>query len=176
MGAAATLSWRFRFARGADPSRLVLQLEAPDRSSNVDAIVALMMASASDPLLVSIRKAMTTVMASGYSPSDVILTPANAEALDTLTSGISGGVNDYVFQPAQLAPRTIFGLTVRISKTVAAPIVFDAQAYGKLYASPVRLQRFEAGDGLTNIQNIRLELHAQVGVERQSALVRVAAS
>jgi len=60
-------------------------------------------APGTDQLLVSIRKAMTTIMAAGYSPDTLLLTPANAEALDTLVSGITGGTNDYVFAPANFA-------------------------------------------------------------------------
>jgi hypothetical protein len=133
-------------------------------------------APGTDPLLVSIRKAMTTVQSAGYEPDTLILTPSNAETLDTLVSGVSGGVNDYVFAPAQLAPRTIFGLRVRISKTIQAPAVADEGAFGKLYASPVSLERFEADSGTTNRSNVRLELNAAFGVERQAAAVRIAAS
>jgi len=133
-------------------------------------------APGTDPLLVSIRKAMTTLFAAGYNPDTLILTPANAEALDTLVSGITGGANDYVFAPAQFAPDRIFGLQRRVSKTVAAAIVMDSQAFGKLYTSPVRLARFEADSGTTNRQNVRMELNACCGVERQTAAIRIAAS
>jgi HK97 family phage prohead protease len=44
-------------------------------------------APSTDPLLVSIRKAMTTIMGNGYNPDTLLLTPANAEALDVLVSG-----------------------------------------------------------------------------------------
>jgi hypothetical protein len=37
-----------------------------------------------DPLLVSIRKAMSKIMSSGYAANTVILRPADAETLDTL--------------------------------------------------------------------------------------------
>jgi hypothetical protein len=59
---------------------------------------------------------------------------------------------------------------------VAAPIVMDADAFGKLYASPVRLQTFEQDAGQTNRSRVRCELHAQIGVERQAAAVRIASS
>ena len=129
-----------------------------------------------DNLLVSIRKAMSTIMSSGYRPDSVILTPAAAETLDVMVSGISGGTADFVFGPASFAPSTIFGLQRYISKSVAAPIVMDAQAFGKLYSSPVSLQTFEQDAGQTNKSRIRIELNAQVGVERQAAAVRIAAS
>jgi HK97 family phage prohead protease len=133
-------------------------------------------APGTDPLLVSIRKAMTTIMGNGYSPDTVILTPAAAEALDVLVSGIAGGVNDYVFPPASLAPANIFTLNKRISKTIAAPAVVDSQALGKLYTSPVTLARFEADAGTTNRGNVRMELNAVFGGERTGAAVRIAAS
>jgi len=119
---------------------------------------------------------MTTIMASGYNPDTVILTPAAAEALDVLVSGIASGVNDYVFPPAQLAPNNIFGLNKRISKTIPATAVVDSQALGKLYVSPVTLGRFEADAGTTNRGNVRMELNGVFGGERTAAAVRIAAS
>jgi phage head maturation protease len=130
----------------------------------------------SDPLLVSVRKAISVVQSAGYNPSVLVLRPADSEGLDTLTSGIAGAVNDYVFQPAAAAPARIFGLAVRISKTIPAPAVVDAAAFGKLYISPVSLERFEADSGMTNRSNVRLETHSAFGVERQAAAVRIAAS
>jgi HK97 family phage prohead protease len=133
-------------------------------------------APGTDALLVSIRKAMTTIQGNGYNPDTLILTPANAEALDTLVSGITGGTNDYVFPPAQVAPNNIFGLATRVSKTIPAAAVVDSQALGKLYTSPVTLARFEADSGTTNRGNVRMELHAVFGGERTGAAVRIAAS
>jgi hypothetical protein len=131
---------------------------------------------ASDTLLVSIRKAMTTIQAAGYNPDTLLLRPADSQALDTLVSGISGGTNDYVFPPAQSAPGNIYGLAKRVSKTIPAPAVVDSQALGKLYASRVSLARFEENAGKTNTSLVRLETHAVFGVERQTAAVRIAAS
>jgi uncharacterized protein len=133
-------------------------------------------APGTDQLLVSIRKAMTTILGNGYNPDTVILTPANAETLDVLVSGIASGVNDYVFPPAQLAPNNIFGLNKRISKTIPAAAVVDSKALGKLYTSPVTLARFEADSGTTNRGNVRMELNAVFGGERTGAAVRIAAS
>jgi uncharacterized protein len=132
-------------------------------------------APGTDPLLVSIRKAMTTIMAAGYSPDTLLLTPANAEALDVLVSGVSGATNDYVFGPGNFATQ-IFGLNKRVSKTVAAPVVVDSTAFGRLYTSPVSLARFEADAGTTNRSNVRMELNAVFGVERQNAAIRIAAA
>jgi uncharacterized protein len=132
-------------------------------------------APGTDPLIVSVRKAMTVVMNNGYAPDTLILTPANAEALDLAVSGISGGTQDFVFEPGQFAPN-IWNLNRRISKTVPAPVVLDSSALGKLYTSPVSLARFEADAGTTNRSNVRMELHGVFGVERQNAAVRIAAS
>jgi hypothetical protein len=131
-------------------------------------------APGADPLLVSIRKAMSSVMSSGYSPDTLILRPADAETLDTLRT--SGSEAFYVFAAGNFAPSELFGLRRYISKTVAAPIVMDASAFGKLYASPLKLQTFEQDAGQTNKSRVRIEMNAQVGVERQAAAVRIAAS
>ena len=133
-------------------------------------------APGTDPLLVSIRRAMTTIQGAGYSPDTLILRPADAEALDTLRATGTASEQYYVFAPAQLAPRNIFGLNVRISKTIPAPAVIDSSALGKLYTSPVSLARFEADAGTTNRSNVRLELNAAFGTERQAAAVRIAAA
>ena len=51
-----------------------------------------------------------------------------------LVTGIASGVNDYVFAPANFAPDRIFGMQRRMSKTIPATAVVDAQAFGQLYA------------------------------------------
>ncbi len=129
-------------------------------------------APGTDPLLVSIRKAITTVSAAGYNPDTLVLTPAASQTLDTLQDS----ANNYIFGAGRFAPGQLFGLNVRVSKTVAAPIVVDASAFGRLHASPVRLDRFEADSGTTNRSNVRMELHAAVAVHRQNAAIRVAAA
>jgi hypothetical protein len=131
-------------------------------------------APSTDPLLVSIRKSMTTIFAAGYNPDTLILTPANAEALDVLQT--VGSEKFYVFGPGRFAPGQLFGLNIRVSKTVAAPIVVDATAFGRLYVSPISLASFEENAGSTNSTLVRLEGHAVFGVERQAAAVRIAAS
>ena len=133
-------------------------------------------APGTDQLIVSVRKAITTLRTAGYNPDTLILTPAADEALDTLVSGIAGGTADFVFATGQFSPGTIFGLSRRVSKTVPAPVVVDSSALGRLYASPVSLARFEANNGTTNTSNIRLELNACFGLERVAAAVRIAAS
>jgi hypothetical protein len=143
----------------------------------LDAIAASgFQAPGTDPLIVSIRKAMTTIYAAGYNPDTLILTPAAAEALDVLVTGIASGVNDYVFAPASFAPDRIFGMQRRMSKTIPATAVVDSQAFGKLYAGPVALASFEENAGKTNSSLVRFEGNAVFGVERQNAAVRIAAS
>jgi hypothetical protein len=133
-------------------------------------------APGTDPLVVSVRKAMTTILGNGYNPDTLLLTPANAEALDLAVTGITGGTQDFVFTPAQFAPGTIFGMQRRISKTIPAAAVVDSQAFGKLYAGPVALASFEENAGKTNSSLVRFEGNAVFGVERQNAAVRIAAS
>ena len=101
-------------------------------------------------ILVGIRKAMSKIMAVGYNPDTLILTPANAEAIYTMVSGITGGTADFIFGAGSFAPGTVFGLQKRISKTIPAAAVVDSQALGKLYASRVSLARSEEDAGKTN--------------------------
>jgi Escherichia/Staphylococcus phage prohead protease len=131
-------------------------------------------APGTDPLLVSIRKAMTTICAAGYNPNLLILTPAASESLDVLQT--VGTEKLYVFGAGRFAPGELFGMSVRVSKTIAAPAVVDSQAFGRLYASPISLASFEADAGTTNRTNVRMEGHAAFGTERQAAAVRIAAS
>ena len=127
-----------------------------------------------DPLLVSIRKAVTILQALGYAPDTVILTPEDSEALDVLTT--SGPEAAYVFGAGRFAPGDLFGLNVRVSKDAPEPIVADASAFGKLYASPIGLQNFEEAAGATNTCLLRMEGHAAFGVGRVDAAVRIAAA
>jgi HK97 family phage prohead protease len=128
----------------------------------------------SDALLVSIRKAITLVQAEGYNPDTLVLRPADSEALDVLTT--SGPEEAYVFGPARFAPGQLFGLSVRVSKSADSPVVLDSQAVGRLYVSPLSLQRFEENNGTTNTSTMRLEGTAQFGTERIAAARRIAAS
>lgn len=130
-------------------------------------------APGTDDLLVSIRKAVTLIQADGYSPDTLILDPASSEALDIHTS--AGPESVFTFGAGRFAPGELFGMTVRVSKTAPAPVVVDAAAFGKLYASPVSLATFEENAGKTNSSTVRMELHAAFGTERQDAAVRIAA-
>jgi hypothetical protein len=128
-----------------------------------------------NPLLVSIRNAMGTIQDSGYNPDTLLLPPTDAIALDTLR--VAGTASeDYVFAPAQLAPRQIYGLNTRIITAGTAAVVCDSQAFGKLYASPLSLSRFEENAGATNTSTVRLEGNAAFGVERPAAAIRIAFS
>jgi HK97 family phage prohead protease len=143
----------------------------------LDAIAASgFQAPGTDNILVSVRKAMTTIFGNGYNPDTLILTPANAETIDVMVSGLTGGTADFVFGPGRFAPGTLFGLNVRISKTVPAAAVVDSTALGKLYAGPLALATFEENAGKTNTSLVRLEGSGVFGVERQNAAVRIAAS
>jgi uncharacterized protein len=133
-------------------------------------------APGTDNALVSYRKAITTLRAAGYSPDTLVLTPAADEALDVMVSGITGGTADFVFAPGQFSSDTFFRMRRVVSKTVAAPVVVDSQAFGTFYAGPVSLARFEEAAGKTNTSLVRLETHAVFGVERQTAAVRIAAA
>lgn len=133
-------------------------------------------APGTDNALVSYRKAITTLRAAGYNPDTLVLTPAADEALDVMVSGITGGSADFVFAPGQFSSNTFFGMTRRVSKTVAAPVVLDSQAFGTFYAGPISLARFEENAGKTNTSLVRLEGTALFGVERQTAAIRIAAS
>jgi HK97 family phage prohead protease len=121
----------------------------------------------------SVRKCITTLQGLGFNPDTLILTPAAAESLDL--SKATTADSFYQFAP-DFAPGSIFGLSRRISKTIPAPAIIDSSAFGKLYASPVTLARFEASNGTTNSANIRMELNATFGVERVGAALRIAAS
>jgi hypothetical protein len=67
-----------------------------------------------------------------------------------MVSGISGGTADFTFGAGRFAPGTLFGLRVIESKVLAAPVVMDSSANGKLYLSPISLARFEENAGRTN--------------------------
>jgi hypothetical protein len=133
-------------------------------------------APGTDNPLVSYRKAITTLRAAGYNPDTLVLTPAADEALDVMVSGISGGTADFVFAPGQFSSDTFFRMQRVVSKTVAAPVVVDSQAFGTFYAGPVSLAKFEENAGKTNTSLVRLETNAVFGVERQTAAIRIAAS
>jgi hypothetical protein len=140
----------------------------------LDALAASGFEAPGTAILDSIRGAMSTIQQAGYNPDTLIVDPATAEALDVLKT--AGPEAIYVFGPARLAPAQVYGMNVRISKTIPAPAVVDAAAFGKMYASPVSLQTFEENDGSTNTSLVRLELHAAFGTERQDAAVRIAAA
>jgi hypothetical protein len=141
----------------------------------LDAIAASgFQAPGTDRFLVSVRKAMTTLFAAGYNPDLLILTPAASEALDTDQS--LGSEKFWTFGAGNFAPRQVFGLSIRISKTIPAAAVVDSQALGRLYASPISLASFEENAGKTNTTLVRMEGHAAFGVERQAAAVRIAAA
>jgi uncharacterized protein len=129
---------------------------------------------ATDPLLNVIRRSISLLWSNGYNADTLLLTPANSETLDLLTSGgTAGWPGAYVFGAGQFGPPAIFGLQVRVSKNLANPVVVDSNAYGRLYAGPVSLQRFEENAGASNSSLIRFEGNALFNVERSTAAVRI---
>jgi hypothetical protein len=121
-----------------------------------------------------IRRSISLLWSYGWNPDVLLLSPANAETIDLLTSGgTAGWPGPYTFGAGQFGPPTIFGLQRRISKNVAGPIVVDSQAYGRLYAGPVSLQRFEENAGASNSSLLRFEGNALFNVERSTAAVRI---
>ena len=129
---------------------------------------------ATDPLLNVIRRSVSVLWAAGYNPDTLILTPANSESLDTLTSGgTAGWPGPYVFGAGNFGPERVFGMQVRVSKNIANPTVVDSNAFGKLYASPVSLASFEENAGKTNTSLVRFEGNAAFGIERLTAAVRI---
>jgi HK97 family phage prohead protease len=125
--------------------------------------------------LTSIRAAITTLQAAGYSPDTLVQTPASAQAMDLLVSGLTGGTADYSWGAGQFAGQ-VFGLRTVVAKNAASPVVLDSTANGRLYVSPISLARFEVDAGSTNRSNVRMEGSGAYGVERTAAAVRIAAS
>lgn len=91
-------------------------------------------------------------------------------SLDLLRS--SGSEALWVFGAGNFAPGQIFGLNRRVCKTRGTAVVAPA-SYGRLYSSPLTLQRFEVDAGTTNRSNIRLECNATFTAERLTAGIRV---
>jgi hypothetical protein len=108
----------------------------------------------------------------GGSQHTLVLTPANAEALDTLVSGITGAHNDYVYVFASPP----FGAQHRDLEVGPGPGRTRLDREREVVRQPDRLARFEQDAGSTNKSTIRLEGHAAYGVERTGAAVRIAAS
>ena len=78
----------------------------------------------------------------------------------------------YAFGPAQFAPGSIFGLSIRVTSASGTAVV-DSRAYGKLYVSPISLARFEENAGATNTSTVQREGHAAFGTESTSAATRI---
>jgi HK97 family phage prohead protease len=116
-----------------------------------------------------VRKAKTIVQANGYNPTVLAIDPAGAEALDLLKT--AGSEAMYVFAPGQAAPAP-WGMEVRVWKS-AGTAVLDADAFGRLYTSPVELRSFERDAGATNRQTFRMETNTVYTVERVSAGLKI---
>jgi uncharacterized protein len=116
-----------------------------------------------------VRRGISQLTNAGYAADTLIIDAAGAENLDLLRS--SGSEQFYVWSPGQPAG-PLFGLNRRVTKAAGTAVV-DSEAFGRLYASPLQLQRFEVDAGLTNRSNYRLEGHATFGVERVTAAARI---
>jgi hypothetical protein len=121
------------------------------------------LAGKSGTLLVDVRKCMTGLQTAGYAPDTLLIDPPGAEALDLLQS--YGTEKFWRFGAGRFAPGDVFGLNIRVGKN-AGTAVLDANAYGRMYMSPVELRAFEADGGVTNQTNVRMELNAAFGAER----------
>ena len=125
----------------------------------------------------SIRKAMTTIMAAGYNPDTLLLTPANAEALDVLVVRRLAAARTTTCSPRRSSrPNRSSGSTSGSRRRSRPRAVVDCQALGKLYTSPGHARAFRGGRGTTNRGNVRMELNAVFGGERTAAAVRIAAA
>ena len=129
-----------------------------------------------DPLIDSIRKAITTIEGNGYAPDVVILRPQDAEALDLMKATATAGETIYVFPPGAGAPRTIWTLRAYVAKSAAAPVVADSSAVASAVPVADDARAIRGNSGQTNTSTVRLEGHALFNVERIQAAVRIAAS
>jgi HK97 family phage prohead protease len=127
-------------------------------------------AAVTGDVLEKVRKAMTVVQSNGYTPSVLAIDPAGAEGLDLLRS--AGTEKFYLWGPGQTASGGPFGLQMRVWKA-AGTAVLDADAYGRMYVSPVELRAFEQDAGSTNRQTVRMETNAGYAVERILAALRI---
>jgi HK97 family phage prohead protease len=116
-----------------------------------------------------VRRGISQLATAGYAADTLVIDAAGAENLDLMTT--SGDEAFYVWSPGNFAG-DLFNLNRRVTKAAGTAVV-DSQAFGRLYASPLSLQRFEVDAGLSNRSNYRLEGHATFGVERVTAGVRI---
>lgn len=119
--------------------------------------------------LIDVRRAITTLQASGYQPDTLVIDSQGAEALDLMQT--SGSEGFFIWSPGNYAP-AIWGLNRRVTKARGTAVV-DSTSFGRLYSSPLALQRFEVDAGSTNRSNVRLEGHAAFSVERVAAAIRI---
>ena len=105
--------------------------------------------------------AAAAVRGEGYTPSLIVVSPADALAIELLQ--LAGGVS-YAF--SQSAPTMI----VTPSVADGAGFVLDPQAAGTLYLSPAAFQTFEENSGQTNSSTARFESHGAFVVQRPAAI------
>jgi HK97 family phage prohead protease len=120
-------------------------------------------------VITKVRQGISQLATAGYAADTLIIDATGAESLDLTTT--SGDEAFYIWSPGAFAGQ-LFGLSRRVTKAAGTAVV-DSQAFGRLYSSPLSLQRFEVDAGLTNRSNYRLEGHSTFAVERATAAVRI---
>jgi hypothetical protein len=113
-----------------------------------------LLAGTAGDAIVKVRRGISQLANAGYAADTLIIDAAGAEELDLMTT--SGDEAMYMWGPGSFAG-VLFGLNRRVTKQAGTAVV-DSDAFGRLYASPLSLQRFEVDAGLTNRSNHRLEV------------------
>jgi hypothetical protein len=78
----------------------------------------------------------------------------------------------YTWPPGRGVTTGPWDLTIRVWKQ-AGTAVLDADAYARMFISPVKLRAFEQDAGATNRQTVRMETNAGYTVERIPAARRI---
>jgi hypothetical protein len=115
----------------------------------------------------AILYAQEAVRAAGYDPNTVVMSPADALAVQLLQ--LTGG-DSYAF--AQTPPRIVITPAVGDGEG----FVFDRGALGILFLSPVSVQAFEENAGATNSSTVRAESNGLFLVQREDAAAYLSAS
>ena len=97
-------------------------------------------------ILTGVRRGISQLATAGYAADTLIIDAARAEPLDLLQS--SGSEKFWTFGAGNFAPGQIFGLNRRVTKADGTAVA-DSQAFGRLYASPLQLQRRTTGSRAT---------------------------
>ncbi|MBE3590438.1 MAG: phage major capsid protein [Firmicutes bacterium] len=117
-------------------------------------------------LIERVRHAIATMRADGVNPDVLVLSPADAAALDLTKT--SDGL--YIYQTREVgAASPLFGLRIVEHPSVTAPMLLDTRQLGVLYLGTLRV----AADAYTgfsrNVTNLRLEMNALMHVRNAKA-------